>query len=201
MNIFRLTADLSHLVSILLLIHKIRTTRNVAGLSLKSQAVYMVVYLTRYIDLFWSYVSLYNTAMKLLFIGSQAYILYLMTVEFKPQHDMRLDTFKLPYLFGAAAVMSLIAVSQWTPSEIIWSFSIWLESGAILPQLLMLQRTGEAENLTVHYLFALGIYRGLYIPNWVWRYFTEGHFDPVAVVAGLIQTALYADFFYIYFTK
>lgn len=29
------------------------------------------------------------------------------------------------------------------------------------------------------------------------RYFTEGAFDPIAVVAGLIQTAIYADFGYI----
>lgn len=55
--------------------------------------------------------------------------------------------------------------------------------------------------MTTHYIFALGIYRGLYIPNWIWRYFSEGHFDPIAVIAGLIQTGLYADFFYIYFTK
>lgn len=25
--------------------------------------------------------------------------------------------------------------------------------------------------------------------------------DPIAVTAGLVQTALYADFFYVYFTK
>lgn len=29
------------------------------------------------------------------------------------------------------------------------------------------------------------------------RYFTEGAYDPIAVVAGLIQTGLYADFGYI----
>ena len=34
----------------------------------------------------------------------------------------------------------------------------------------MLQRTGEAETITTHYLFALGAYRALYVPNWVYRY-------------------------------
>lgn len=29
------------------------------------------------------------------------------------------------------------------------------------------------------------------------RYFTEGAFDPIAVFAGLVQTAIYADFGYI----
>jgi ER lumen protein retaining receptor len=34
----------------------------------------------------------------------------------------------------------------------------------------MLQRTGEAETITTHYLAALGVYRALYIPNWVYRF-------------------------------
>lgn len=33
------------------------------------------------------------------------------------------------------------------------------------------------------------------------RYFTEGVVDPIAVTAGLVQTGLYLDFFYVYFTK
>ena len=35
----------------------------------------------------------------------------------------------------------------------------------------------------------------------VLSYFTEDTVDPIAVVAGLVQTGLYIDFFYIYFTK
>jgi ER lumen protein retaining receptor len=83
----------------------------------------------------------------------------------------------------------------------LWTFSIWLESVAILPQLFMVQRTGEAENVTSHYLFALGAYRALYIPNWIYRYFVDGKWDSIAVVAGLVQTILYSDFFWIYYTK
>ena len=86
-------------------------------------------------------------------------------------------------------------------TKILWSFSIWLESVAILPQLFMLQRTGEAETITTHYLFALGLYRALYIPNWLYRYFAEGFVDQIAWVAGLVQTVLYSDFFWIYYTK
>jgi ER lumen protein retaining receptor len=83
-----------------------------------------------------------------------------------------------------------------TVLEVLWSFSIYLEAVAILPQLMMLQRTGEAETITTHYLFALGMYRALYIPNWIYRYFSDDSVDPIAVVAGIVQTVLYADFFY-----
>ena len=33
------------------------------------------------------------------------------------------------------------------------------------------------------------------------RYFTEGVVDPIAVIAGIVQTGLYLDFFYVYFTR
>ena len=65
----------------------------------------------------------------------------------------------------------------------------------------MLQRTGEAETITTHYLFALGLYRALYIPNWLYRYFAEGYVDQIPWVAGMVQTILYSDFFWIYYTK
>jgi len=177
-------------------------TSSCSGISFKSQALYLIVYLTRYVDLFWSFTdSAYNTVFKLLFIGSSAYTIYLMTTAYKPTHDPNVDTFRVQYLLGGSAVLAILSPYLWTPSEMLWAFSIWLESVAILPQLFLLQRTGEAETITTHYLFALGLYRALYIPNWIWRYFGESHSDWISVVAGVIQTILYSDFFWIYYTK
>lgn len=136
-----------------------------------------------------------------MFIASSAYIIYLMLNDYKPTHDPNLDTFKVHYLLGFSALFALLFSHDYRVSEILWTFSIWLESIAILPQLFMLQRTGEADTITTHYLFALGMYRALYIPNWLYRYFAEGRFEPNPVVAGIIQTLLYSDFFYIYYTK
>lgn len=202
MNVFRLFGDLSHLASILILIHKIQTSRSCRGISFKTQALYVVVFVTRYLDLLYGdFLSLYNTLMKLFFIGSSCYILYLMKVRFRPTQDPSIDTFRLEYLVGPSVVLALIFNYTFNFTEVLWAFSIYLEALAILPQLFMLQRTGEAEAITTHYLAALGAYRALYIPNWLYRYFSEGTVDPIAVVAGIVQTGLYMDFFYIYFTK
>lgn len=100
--------------------------------------------------------------------------------------------------FSFRLVGSLKTHPQW---QVLWSFSIFLESVAILPQLFQLQRTGEAETITTHYMFFLGAYRGLYLLNWIWRFITEGYVDAIAETAGVLQTALYADFFYVYFTR
>ncbi|KAG0745095.1 hypothetical protein G6F62_002589 [Rhizopus arrhizus] len=126
-----------------------------------------------------------------------------MTFKFKATYDKSLDTFKVEYLLLFAAVFSLVFCYDYKVTEILWSFSIWLESVAIFPQLFMLQRTGEAETITIHYIFALGAYRTLYIFNWCYRYYFEPEYvvDWIASVAGLLQTALYSDFFYIYYQK
>jgi len=201
MNLFRLLGDLSHLASIFILLHKIQVTRSCRGISFKTQALYVAVFIARYLDLFFHFVSLYNSIMKLFFIGSSVYILYLMKYKYRPTHDPSIDTFKVEYLVGPCFIFALIFNYQFIISEILWSFSIWLEAVAILPQLFMLQRTGEAETITTHYLAALGAYRALYIPNWIYRYFADGVVDPIAVAAGIVQTGLYLDFFYVYFTK
>lgn len=65
----------------------------------------------------------------------------------------------------------------------------------------MVSKTGEAETITSHYLFALGIYRFLYILNWSYRYYVENFLDWISIVAGVVQTVLYCDFFYLYITK
>ncbi|KAG6811051.1 hypothetical protein H0H92_009175 [Tricholoma furcatifolium] len=172
------------------------------GISFKTQALYVAVFLTRYLDLFFHYISLYNSVMKVVFISSSCYILYLMRYRYRPTHDPSIDTFRIEYLVGPCLILGLIFNYGFRVTEILWSFSIFLESVAILPQLFMLQRTGEAETITTHYLAALGVYRALYIPNWIYRYFTEeGNIDPIAVTAGIVQTGLYLDFFYVYFTK
>ncbi|KAG8695645.1 endoplasmic reticulum retention protein [Ceratobasidium sp. 395] len=202
MNIFRLLGDMSHLASILILLHKIQTSKSCRGISFKTQALYVAVFLTRYIDLFTlHFVSVYNTFMKIFFIGSSVYILYLMKYKYRPTSDPSIDTFEVLYLVGPSVVLALVFNYEFTFSEVLWAFSIYLEAVAIFPQLFMLQRTGEAETITTHYIAALGAYRALYVPNWIYRYWTEGNVDPIAVVAGLVQTGLYIDFFYVYFTR
>ncbi|KAF2744492.1 ER lumen protein retaining receptor 2 [Sporormia fimetaria CBS 119925] len=181
-----------------------RTSSSASGISFKSQLLYLLVYITRYVDLLWTFYapkSLYLTVFKIIFISTSGYTVYLMLNDYKPTHDPNLDTFKVQYLLGASAIIAILFPYYYTFTEILWTFSIWLEAVAILPQLFMLQRTGEAETITTHYLFALGVYRALYIPNWIYRYYSEGHRDPHSWIAGIIQTILYSDFFWIYYTK
>lgn len=202
MNIFRLAGDMTHLMSILVLLLKIYATKSCSGISLKTQELYAVVFLARYLDLLTEFISLYNTVMKVVFIGSSLAIVWCMRYHraVRRTYDRELDTFRQYFLILLSFVLALIFHEKFTFQEIFWAFSIYLEAVAILPQLVLLQRSGNVDNLTGQYVFFLGAYRSLYILNWIYRYFTEPHFNRwIAAISGLVQTALYADFFYYYF--
>ena len=51
--------------------------------------------------------------------------------------------------------------------EMSWSYSIWLEALAIYPQLHMIMKIKEVENITSNYMACLGLYRAFYILNWL----------------------------------
>lgn len=201
MNIFRLAGDLSHLLAIIILLLKIWKSRSCAGISGKSQILFAIVYLSRYLDLFTTFISLYNTFMKVVFIASSLGTLYLMYVKFRATYDHNHDSFRIEFLLIPCVLLGLLINHDFTVMEVLWTFSIYLESVAILPQLFLVSKTGEAESITSHYLFALGSYRALYILNWIYRYIVESHYDLIAIIAGIVQTILYCDFFYLYITK
>ncbi|XP_013625217.1 PREDICTED: ER lumen protein-retaining receptor B-like [Brassica oleracea var. oleracea] len=202
MNIFRLAADMTHLACVLVLLLKIHTIKSCAGVSLKTQELYAIVFATRYLDIFTSFVSVYNTFMKLVFLGSSFSIVWYMRYHKAVQrtYDREQDTFRHWFLVLPCLLLALLIHEKFTFLEVLWTFSLYLEAVAILPQLVLLQRTRNIDNLTGQYIFLLGGYRGLYILNWIYRYFTEPHFVHwITWIAGLVQTLLYADFFYYYF--
>jgi hypothetical protein len=84
----------------------------------------------------------------------------------------------------------------------IYTFSIVLESVCVLPQLLLLRQTTVPTVIDSFYLLTLGSYRAFYILNWIVRAASaEHHFDPIAVIFGVIQTAFYIDFAWVYWTR
>ena len=70
------------------------------------------------LDLFWSYVSLYNTTMKVFFITSSLYILYLMKGPFRPTFDPNIDTFKIEFLVLGAFAASMVFNYEYSLSEV-----------------------------------------------------------------------------------
>lgn len=115
------------------------------------------------------FISIYNTTMKVFFIGSTAFIIYLMRFKkpFCSTYDSLGDSFPhLKVLLPAALVLAIIIHAGDTAWEFVWSFSLWLEALAFIPQIIMLNKIRVIENLTSHYVACLGLYRFFYILNW-----------------------------------
>jgi len=183
------------------LLLKIHATKSCAGVSLRTQELYALVFLTRYIDLVFSFISLYNTVMKVVFISTSFCIIWYMRRHkvVSQTYDREHDTFRYIFLIGPCAVLALLINHEFSPIEVLWTFSIYLEAVAILPQLVLLQRTKNVDTLTGNYVFLLGGYRTLYLLNWIYRYFTEiGYRQWIVWTSGIVQTAIYFDFFYYY---
>ncbi|XP_059103800.1 ER lumen protein-retaining receptor 3 [Peromyscus eremicus] len=201
MNVFRILGDLSHLLAMFLLLGKIWRSKSCAGISGKSQILFALVFTTRYLDLVSNFISIYNTVMKVVFLLCAYTTVYMIYWKFRKTFDSENDTFRLEFLLVPVIGLSFLVNYSYAPTEVLWTFSIYLESVAILPQLFMISKTGEAETITTHYLFFLGLYRALYLANWIWRYQTENFYDQISVVSGVVQTIFYCDFFYLYVTK
>jgi ER lumen protein retaining receptor len=230
MNIFQLIADLLHLASILALLYMLHRNKNCYGVSLKTQCLFLTVFCTRYLDLFVYYISLYNETMKILFICATGATVYLMTTKLKASYDKSLDSMKVHYLVAPCFVLALFWNENYNHNFfsfhnirlVLWAFSQFLEAVAILPQLIMISRPGgNIKNLTYLYIFCMGLYRGLYILNWIYkcgtfsdhacvwaflnaphlfcRYMMHGEVLWISVCAGVVQTALYSNYFRHYY--
>ena len=82
-------------------------------------------------------------------------------------------------------------------------FSQVLESVCVLPQLLLLRQTTVPTVITSLYIVFLGSYRALYLLNWIARALDLNSRKPdgISIFFGIIQTALYADFAWVYWTR
>lgn len=207
-KIARFSADGFHVYTLILLIHKIRATRSCSGLSFKTQFLYIIIFLTRYLDIFEfrinSPLRLYNFLMKLTYIGCQAFILFLIRMKYYYTYDRNNDSFNIMTLLVPSLLLGFflkVNTRHVIPYilEYLWTFSVLLECVAIIPQLVLLQETGEAEILTSRYIFCLGCYRLFYVIGWVLKRMEGYRVDTLLIACGIVQTVLYVDFFVLYY--
>jgi ER lumen protein retaining receptor len=112
--------------------------------------MYLVVFMTRYMDLFLYFISIYNTVFKILFIAATSYIIYL--IRFKRPYclgyDSQTDSLNhYLYIYPVALLLTVVfhlsLRQQHYYYEYLWSFSVWLEAFTIVPQLYIVYKKRE----------------------------------------------------------
>lgn len=71
-------------------------------------------------DIFWTFTSgsVWNTTLKLVFLSSSAYTVYLMLNDYKPTHDPNIDTFKVQYLIGGSLALAVLFPYRYEVAEV-----------------------------------------------------------------------------------
>lgn len=221
LNIFRFIGDFLAISSRISLIRKISSTNSLSGLSLKTQILYLFVYVFRYLDLLSAPATflkkyrtgsldlfIYNTTLKIIYIAFQIYIISQFYSKRKYTYSKKFDTFP----FGIFLCFSLalaVFIKDSTGSiffnlfgylkELCYTCSLILETLAILPQLVVIQDSGECEKLTAIFITCLGLYRLNYFVFFYFSKMQQKRVDTLLIVSSLIQSVLYLDFYRVYF--
>ena len=177
MNAFRLIGDTSKSLSILIMLYRLRCKGDGSNVSLKTQQLYCLVYVTRYLDLWTSFYSTYNSIMKIAYITSALYIVHMLHI---PSGNLRSsvnpsgDVFKRSFVIVPSLIIAFLCTNDFTFYDFCWAFSIVLESVAIAPQLHIIyrKRCDVDGGLKAYCLFQF-CHRFFYIFNWVYRSKTE----------------------------
>lgn len=200
--------DLSHVLSKIIITTAIHMNQSAEGVSWITQVLYTIVFLSRYTDLFDARI-IWNLTLKWFYILSSIYIVFIMRFWF-PRTREREFAWKL----GGIVLISSLFISPfamlifhsrdwWGFYRWLWDFSEILESVCVLPQLLLLRQTTVPTVINSFYLLTLGSYRALYILNWIQRWSDPEDSNPqaISVIFGIVQTALYVDFAWVYWGR
>lgn len=203
------------------------TSKRATGVSTKTLQLYCIVFFFRltsivrhegYLPYDKSGDWLYH-AIEFLALFFTATALYGCSVPFKESYQGKLDKFgemSVPpgagavYLIVPVAILAILVHPNLNSdffSDVAWTYSMYLESVALVPQLFMFQKqeSGVVELLTAHFVAALGFGRILEFMFWVYSYHelatAQGSTMPgyLALFAQFMQLVLMVDFFWYYY--
>eukprot|EP00435_Cladocopium_sp_Y103_P007805 s1944_g2.t1 len=146
-NIFRYIGDYLHDAAVVFLLCQACCRRSVAGLSLRTQCIYLTLYVSRYLDLFDHLQSAYLVFHKIYFIST----------ALKDADTCPALTFAL-----LALCLAPWSAAEDTAMEILWTWSQSLEGFAMVPQYVCSYRnavSGAAEETVLFLLFGVSCLR------------------------------------------
>lgn len=218
---------LSRMFGFAILNFKTFRTQKATGISVKTLQLYSIVFFCRLTSIFrhegylpydksgdWLY-----HLIEFLAFACTASALYGCSYPFKDSYQAEFDKFgefNVPPGFGVVYIIApvfLVALfihpnlNSDLLSDVAWTFAMYLESCALMPQLYMFQKqaSGVVELLTAHFVFALGFGRLLEFCFWAYSYHELAHSNGsklpgyVALFAQFMQLVLMLDFFWFYY--
>ncbi|XP_026193720.1 ER lumen protein-retaining receptor [Cyclospora cayetanensis] len=203
--------------SFLMVLYKIEQTKSCSGVSLKMFECYAVLIFSRLCSIIpyegylpydrsgdWLYQTL--EALSLLLAGL---VVYQCRRRFLASYQATGDTFPHMVLLAGAFILALIfhpSLNAFMPADVAWTFALYLEAIAVLPQLFMFQKQGKVEAFTSHFLAGQALSQAVSFIFWVSSYSElNGPQNSIRSYVGLwvigmqvVQLIVMGDFIYHY---
>jgi hypothetical protein len=139
-------------------------------------------------------------------------LIYLIYFKYKETSDLMLDS-KIPYYYLVipSYILALIIRSSLNGNafcDINWSFSMYLETLSIFPQILLFTlKKGQIESFTSHYVALCGLSRLFSLVFWYDTYeelvsddvYFGQYVGYFIIGAQIVQLIIMADYYYLYF--
>lgn len=217
---FSFLLTLSSLVSMfsfLLVLIKVETATSVKGVSLKMMECYLAIQLGRLCAIvpFEGYLPfdksgdwLYQVVEALTFCLAGSCV-YMCRFRFVNTHDATTDTLNHMWLIGPSAAMAVVFhpnLNSFMPSDMAWAFALYLESVAVLPQLFLFQKEGQAQPFQAHFLAAQAVSKLISFIFWFSSYselsnpehIVKGYVGNWVMAMQIVQLLIMGDFIYHY---
>ncbi|GIL52846.1 hypothetical protein Vafri_8612 [Volvox africanus] len=181
-----------HVLSRKLLLWKLLWDKNCRGISLITQELFLIIYIFRYLDLLYLYVSLANTIVKVFHLVIALTIVLLM--RYSPaskSYDADLDTFSRGLLIIPCLILAIFLNRVKLIIEICHSFSVYLEVVALIPQFVLLYKRQIYENWVLAFTVLCGgerLLQGISVlTDWQESY----REDPYSVLADMVHAVVF----------
>jgi len=142
-------------------------------------------------------------------------LLYLIKKKYNDTFDYQHDSFDFKYLmFPSLALACLVhtSLNGNLITDVMWSFSMYLETGAIVPQLILFHsKKGQIEKYTSHFVALQGLSRLLSLIFWYDTYselnetqensysLLQEYCGYMIIASQVIQLVILCDYYYFYF--
>eukprot|EP00929_Paragymnodinium_shiwhaense_P016201 TRINITY_DN124405_c0_g1_i1.p1 TRINITY_DN124405_c0_g1~~TRINITY_DN124405_c0_g1_i1.p1 ORF type:complete len:221 (-),score=66.78 TRINITY_DN124405_c0_g1_i1:235-897(-) len=186
------------------LFYKIHKQRSIYGLSVDTQACYLLATLarciwvmeTRLVETFFAYLELFLSTVAACGLCFLCYKFYHTTVK----HSI----YYLRVYITAPAALVLAFVMHpgdtWFSMQILVAFTMYMEALGLLPQLWLMRKMHEVEPLTSNYVGLIVIARFVRMLFWIKMFYLGEHFLQL-LFADICHTLLAADYMYLWFKK
>ncbi|CAJ1377676.1 unnamed protein product [Effrenium voratum] len=198
-NAYRFAGDYLHDAALTLLVcHACCCGQSVAGLSARTQWMYLTLYVSRYLDLLDHQQAPYLVVHKLGYIGATVMAL-LCFHFFSKTYQKDADTCPA---WAIALLMLMVAfclTADSTVIEILWTWSQLLEGFAMVPQYVCSYRNakaGLADSCGVSaWICLMGAYKFCYMLNWMHKKSRiQWYWDPNSWLCGIVNCSFFVDY-------